>query len=61
MEIKMKEKVPETEIDTCRVKCRNCGSVFNSTLTFEGFNCPNCQQSIIPSKDVVVESETEIH
>ena len=48
------------QLDTCKVKCPACSSVWESSLSSKAFLCLFCNGVITIERHVIVESETEV-
>ena len=51
----------QLQMDTCKVKCPACSSVWESSLSSKAFLCLFCNGVITIENHVVVESETEVN
>ncbi len=49
------------QLDTCKVKCPACSSVWESSLSSKAFLCLFCNGVITIERHVIVESETEVN
>ena len=48
-------------LESCKVRCPRCGSIWNTSLHVEFCDCLNCGQKLNPRKHVVVSSENEVN
>jgi len=51
----------QLQLDTCKVKCPACSSVWESSLSSKAFLCLFCNGVITIERHVIVESETEVN
>lgn len=55
------DELKKLTLDNVFVLCPHCQSKWKSSLSSEGFSCPNCKSIIEPKKHCVVSSEKEIN